>query len=254
MISKQKENLEKLNSKLKESNTELENFAFISSHDLQEPLRKIQAFGDRLNSSEANNISENGKEYLTRMINAASRMQVLINDLLYFSRQTNGITIYSKVDLNIIMKEVISDLEMRIESSNAQIIVDKLPSIEAGPIQMRQLKQNLISNSIKFAKENESPVIKIYSKTVQNKINPEKQMVELYFEDNGIGFDEKFNDRIYNIFQKLEGNKYRGSGIGLSICKKIVERHNGTIYAKSIKDKGTTFVVTLPIKQDNSNE
>ncbi|MCX6297136.1 MAG: ATP-binding protein, partial [Bacteroidetes bacterium] len=108
--------------------------------------------------------------------------------------------------------------------------------------------------SIKFAKENESPVIKIYSKTVQNKINPEKQMVELYFEDNGIGFDEKFNDRIYNIFQKLEGNKYRGSGIGLSICKKIVERHNGTIYAKSIKDKGTTFVVTLPIKQDNSNE
>lgn len=252
-VKKQTENLELLNAKLKESNTELENFAFISSHDLQEPLRKIQAFGDRLTLSDGNVISEKGKDYLSRMLNAAGRMQILINDLLYFSRQTNTPTDFSSINLNTILNDVITDLEFRIESTNTKLIVEELPTIEAGAIQMRQLFQNLISNAIKFGKEDESPVIKVYSKFVPDKKYPKKQMVEIYFEDNGIGFDEKFNDRIYNIFQKLEGKKYKGTGIGLSICKKIMERHAGSIYAKSEINKGTTFQITLPIKQENTS-
>lgn len=252
-VKKQTENLELLNAKLKESNTELENFAFISSHDLQEPLRKIQAFGDRLTLSDGNVISEKGMDYLSRMLNAAGRMQILINDLLYFSRQTSVVTNFTNINLNSILKDVITDLEFRIESTNTKIIAEELPTIEAGAIQIRQLFQNLISNAIKFRKENESPVIKIYSKLIQDKKDQEKQLIELYFEDNGIGFDEKFNDRIYNVFQKLEGNKYKGSGIGLSICKKIVERHSGSIYAKSEINKGTIFQITLPVKQQNTN-
>ncbi|OFY85175.1 MAG: hypothetical protein A3F72_05185 [Bacteroidetes bacterium RIFCSPLOWO2_12_FULL_35_15] len=248
-VKKQSENLELLNAKLKESNTELENFAFISSHDLQEPLRKIQAFGDRLTMSDGNVISEKGMDYLSRMLNAAGRMQILINDLLYFSRQTSVIPNFISIDLNSILIEVMTDLEFRIESTNTVINAEELPTIEAGAIQMRQLFQNLLSNAIKFRKENESPAIKIYSKIVPDKKDNKKQMAEIYFADNGIGFEEKFNDRIYNIFQKLEGKKYKGSGIGLSICKKIVERHNGTIYAKSEINKGSIFLVTLPIKQ-----
>lgn len=196
-------------------------------------------------------MSEEGKDYLNRMLNASQRMQTLIEDLLTFSRLSQSQTFY-KIDLNKLLEEVLSDLEVAIENSKTKIEVAELPIIEAEAVQMRQLFQNLISNAIKFRKDNETPIIKIYCK----KISPatENEMVEIYFEDNGIGFDEKYNDRIFNIFQRLEGKKYAGSGIGLAICRKIARRHGGNIIAQSKEGKGSTFIVTLAVKHKNDND
>jgi two-component system sensor kinase FixL len=246
-IKKQKAELEILAIELKKSNEELENFAYISSHDLQEPLRKIQSFGDRLKTMEANNFSEKGLDYLNRIINAADRMSVLINDLLLFSRLNSRAQPFEKVNLNTILKEVLSDMEVSIEKTKAKIEIEPLPSIDAEPLQMRQLFQNMISNAIKFRKENEIPVIKIFSGEISEQ---GRQLLEISFSDNGIGFDEKYNDRIFNIFQRLEGQKYEGSGIGLSVCKKIANRHGGNITAKSKTGTGSTFLVTLAIKHN----
>jgi len=242
--------LKHFSEELKASNSELENFAYISSHDLQEPLRKIQAFGDRLKTTEGNKLSEQGKDYLERMLNAADRMQTLINDLLSFSRLTSRIDPFESVNLNTILQGVLSDMEIGIEVSKAKIEAQELPTIDAAPLQMRQLFQNMISNAIKFRKDGETPVVKIYSKTIPPKSNHEKEMIELYFEDNGIGFDEKYNDRIFNIFQRLEGKKYDGSGIGLAICRKIAMKHGGNIVAKSQINKGSTFIVSLAVNHD----
>lgn len=244
-IKKKKEELELLTEQLKESNKELENFAYISSHDLQEPLRKIQSFGDRLKSVESANFSEQGKDYLDRILNAASRMQILINDLLAFSRVSTRAQAFSFIDLNTILKEVLSDMEVTIEKTATKIKAEKLPSIVAEPTQIRQLFQNLISNAVKFRKEEETPVIKIYSKSNPSNSN----LIDIIFEDNGIGFDEKYIDKIFTIFQRLEGQKYEGSGIGLAICRKIAMRHSGNITAKSKNGKGSTFIVTLAIMQ-----
>lgn len=244
-IIKKKEELELLTTHLRESNKELENFAYISSHDLQEPLRKIQSFGDRLKSVEGVNFSESGKDYLDRILNAAERMQNLINDLLAFSRLSTRAQVFSSVDLNKVMKDVLSDMEVTIEKTSAKIITEELPTITAEPTQMRQLFQNLISNAIKFRKDDEAPIIKIYSQpSVAN-----KNLIDIFFEDNGIGFDEKYIDKIFTIFQRLEGKKYEGSGIGLAICRKIAMFHGGNIMAKSQTGKGSTFVVTLAINQ-----
>lgn len=249
-IKKRKDELEHLTIELKQSNEELQNFAYISSHDLQEPLRKIQSFGDRLKSLEAENISDKGKDYLDRMLNASSRMQRLIEDLLTFSRLTTKARQFEQVNLNSILRGVLSDLEIAIEKSGAIITADALPYIEAEPTQMRQLFQNLISNAIKFRNENKSPVINISS--TYKKLNG-RRGIELLFEDNGIGFEQKYAHKIFNIFQKLEGQKYEGSGIGLSICKKIAILHGGNIIVKSKPEKGTTFTVTLAMKQENNS-
>ena len=255
-ITKQKlseERLRRYAAELERSNRELQDFAYVSSHDLQEPLRKIQAFGDRLLNKEYDNLSEQGKDYVDRMLNAASRMQNLINDLLSFSRVTSKAKPFVKVKLDSIVSEVLSDLEVAIEKTAAQIVRSPLPEIEAEPTQMRQLFQNLISNAIKFRKENESPIINIYAKDLQRQAHmtatPGDQAVEIYVEDNGIGFDEKYLDKIFNIFQRLEGQKYEGSGVGLAICRKIAIRHGGDITARSQPGVGTRFIVTLAIKQ-----
>ncbi len=255
-ITEQKLNEERLRryaAELERSNQELQDFAYISSHDLQEPLRKIQAFGDRLKIKEEGNLSDQGKEYVNRMLNAAVRMQNLINDLLSFSRITSKARPFELVDLNKILQEVLSDLEISIEKSNAVINTSILPAIEADPTQMRQLFQNLISNAIKFRREGAPPVINIYYKHFQKKAHlvatPGDEYIELYFEDNGIGFNEKYLDKIFNIFQRLEGQKYEGSGIGLAICRKIAIRHGGHITASSTQGKGSVFTVKLAIKQ-----
>jgi two-component system sensor kinase FixL len=255
-ITRQKlseERLRRYAAELERSNLELQDFAYVSSHDLQEPLRKIQAFGDRLKTKDYPNLSEQGKDYLERMLNAASRMQNLINDLLSFSRVTTKAKPFVPVDLDQVLSEVLLDLEIAIEQTQAEIIRSPLPTIEAEPTQMRQVFQNLISNALKFRKENEKPIINIYAKHIQKKAHltatPGDEVTEIYFEDNGIGFDEKYLDRIFNIFQRLEGHKYEGSGIGLAICRKIAIRHGGDITATSRQGVGTRFIITLALKQ-----
>lgn len=245
------EGLKQYAQRLQESNTELEQFAYVSSHDLQEPLRKIQAYGDRILQKEAERVSQQGKEYIERMLNAASRMQNLINDLLTFSRISTKAKPFEKVNLDEVLKGVLSDLEVAIAKSDAKIEVPvPLPVIDADPMQMRQLLQNLVANAIKFRKEEENPIVNIKYKryAIGETKRGVTEMLEIKVEDNGIGFDEKYNDKIFTIFQRLEGQKYEGSGIGLAICKKIALRHGGDIIAQSQPGKGSVFTVTLAMK------
>lgn len=244
---------------LNRSNTDLEQFAYVASHDLQEPLRKIQAFGDRLASKYQNIIDQDGQLYIERMQHASARMQVLIDDLLAFSRLSRNREPYIKTDLNRILQDVLKDLEISIESSGATIHVDKLPVIQVIPRQIQQLFQNLISNAVKFTKPDQKPEVHIFSKQIRGRdaekgarLIPEEKYCNIYIRDNGIGFDEKYLERIFVIFQRLHGrNEFEGTGIGLAICKKIVENHFGAITAHSIPGEGATFVVTLPLKQQN---
>ncbi len=247
ILQKQKqaeEELQKKASELIRSNTELEQFAYIVSHDLQEPLRKILAFGDRLKKVCPENLSEQGMDYLGRMQNAASRMQGLINDLLSYSRVTTKAQTFEKVDLAEVCREVLSDLETRIMQSNARVEYKDLPVIEADPVQMRQLFQNLLGNALKFHREGIAPAVRIYTL-------PKNGSVEIVFEDNGIGIADEYQERIFGVFERLHGrNEYQGSGIGLAICKKIVQRHNGVIKIQSQIGKGTKFIVTLPFSPE----
>ncbi len=259
-ITQQKLNEERLRryaAELERSNRELQDFAYVSSHDLQEPLRKIQAFGDRLLTKEYQKLSDQGKDYVNRMLNAASRMQNLINDLLSFSRVTSKPKPFSRINLDQILSEVLSDMEVTIEKAAAEIIRSPLPDIEGEPTQIRQLFQNLISNAVKFRKDNENPIINIYAKNLQRQAHltstPGDEMAEIYFEDNGIGFDEKYLDKIFNIFQRLEGQKFEGSGVGLATCRKIAIRHGGDITAQSQPGIGTRFIVTLALKQPSES-
>jgi PAS domain S-box-containing protein len=235
---------------LEQSNQQLQDFAYIASHDLQEPLRKIHAFSDRLKSRYNAALDERGLDYLARIQQAVIRMQTLIQDLLTFSRVTTKAQPFVRVDLNKIILEVLSDLEMRIDEVKGQVRLGKLPTIEADPTQIRQLFQNLISNALKFHRPGHAPVVNIES----HEGGPEG-CIQVLIADNGIGFDEKYIDRIFGVFQRLHGqSEYEGTGIGLAICRKIVERHQGNITASSAPDQGAVFVVTLPLKQTENNE
>lgn len=230
--------------KLERSNRELQDFASVASHDLQEPLRKIQAFGDRLKTKCMNALEADGKDYLERMLNAAGRMQTLINDLLTFSRITTKAQPFAAVDLTKIAGEVLADLEVRIQQSGGRVEVGALPTIDADPTQMRQLLQNLIGNALKFHKEGIPPVVKLSCPASNN------GHCEIRVADNGIVFEEKYLDRIFAVFQRLHGRTtFEGTGIGLAVCRKIVERHGGTITANSQPGEGATFIVTLPTQQ-----
>jgi PAS domain S-box-containing protein len=255
-ITARKEADEKLKTyadKLERSNRDLQDFAYIASHDLQEPLRKIQAFGDRLKAKYNDALGDTGRDYLARMSDAAGRMQTLINDLLSFSRVTTKAQPFAPVDLDKILHEVLSDLEVRIEQTHGRVEAGPLGTIEADALQVRQLFQNLIGNALKFHKQNESPLIRIQSqRTASDSPAPR---IEITFADNGIGFDQKYADQIFVIFQRLHGrSQYEGTGVGLAVVKKIVERHGGVITAESKEGEGATFKVALPIKHSNGEE
>ncbi|WP_414548316.1 PAS domain-containing protein [Anabaena sp. CCY 0017] len=236
---------------LARSNEELQQFAFIASHDLQEPLRKILTFGERLKTTCENDLSEPGRDYLERMQNAAMRMQTLIKDLLTLSRVTTRAQPFVEVNLTQIIQEVLSDLEITIQQSNGRVEVGDLPTIKADPLQMRQLLQNLIGNSLKFHRPQIPPVVKVYSQMLQSQsdqVSVVYDTCQITVEDDGIGFDQKYVDRIFNVFQRLHGRQeYPGTGVGLAICRKIIERHHGIITVESKPGEGAKFMVTLPI-------
>jgi PAS domain S-box-containing protein len=242
------EQLKALAQRLQRSNRELEQFASVAAHDLQEPLRKIEAFGDRLRAKCGDQLDEQGKDYLERMQGSAARMRRLINDLLAFSRVTTKAKPFEPVDLSEIAQETLADLEGSIQQTKGHVEIDELPSLEADPLQMHQLLQNLIGNALKFHKPDEPPVVKVTSRPVQEPGC--SQLWEITVQDNGIGFEEQYLDRIFQVFQRLHGRQeYEGTGIGLAICHKIVERHGGSITARSQPGHGTTFIVRLPVEQ-----
>lgn len=234
--------LKEYSAHLSRSNQELQDFAYVASHDLQEPLRKIRAFGDILMAEYKTGLGD-GAEYLERMQNAAARMSILIEDLLAFSRVTTRPPVHAMVDLRKIAEEVTGDLEYQIERTKGAVDIGDLPSIEADPTHMRQLFQNLIGNALKFSRPGVPPVVKVWSETSKRP----KAQYSIYVQDNGIGFDEKYLDRIFSVFQRLHGkDSYEGTGIGLAVVRKIAERYGGSITATSKKNVGSTFTVTFP--------
>jgi signal transduction histidine kinase len=233
--------------RLERSNRELQDFASVASHDLQEPLRKVQAFGDRLKTGYGEALDDRGRDYLDRMLNAAKRMQVLIQDLLQFARVTSQARPFSPVDLSRVAKEVLSDLEVRIGETNALVEVGDLPVIDADPMQIRQLLQNLIGNALKFHQEGKPPAVRVYAENRKGRDEADG-MLRLVVKDEGIGFDEKYLDRIFTVFQRLHGRaEYEGTGVGLAICRKIAQRHGGDITAQSAPGHGASFLVALPV-------
>jgi PAS domain S-box-containing protein len=251
------EKLKIYSDKLERSNRELQDFAQVASHDLQEPLRKILSFGDRLKTKASKLLDEDSQDYLQRMCNAAARMQTLINDLMAFSRVEIKGQAFVPTDLGVIAREVSADLETRIEQAGGRVEIEELPTIDADPMQMRQLLQNLIGNSLKYFRAGVPPVVRIYCQKPAavraewlDESGPARQFCEILVTDNGIGFDEKYLDRIFTVFQRLhKKGEYEGTGVGLAICRKIVDRHSGYITARSSLGQGATFVVTLPVIQ-----
>ncbi|HEY9422724.1 MAG TPA: ATP-binding protein, partial [Thermoanaerobaculia bacterium] len=249
--------VERINRELARSNRELESFASVASHDLQEPLRKITAFGDRLKSQCGEGLDDKGRDYLERMRNAATRMQSLIEDLLTYSRVTTRGQPFARVSLAAVTREVLSDLELRIEKTGARVEVGELPAIEADPMQMRQLLQNLLSNALKFQRPGETPRIRVEGQVVNGAARGRhgSAALQLRVEDNGIGFDEKYLDRLFKPFQRLHGQSvYEGTGIGLAICAKIAERHGGGITARSAPGQGACFLVELAVQSPRGED
>ncbi len=246
---------------LERSNRELQDFASIASHDLQEPLRKIEAFGDRLKDRCSEQLSDDGKVYLERMQHAASRMRRLINDLLTYSRVTTKAQPFETVDLGQIISDVAIDLQIAIEKSGGQVTWGQFPPIEADPLQMRILTQNLIANALKFRKPDVAPEVKISAKLydgvdVHKKFGLQAGSVAaIEVADNGIGFEMKYAERIFGIFQRLHGrNEYEGTGIGLATCRKIAERHGGKIIVDSALGRGSSFTIVLPVSQNREKD
>lgn len=269
--------LKQFATKLQQSNNQLEEFAYIASHDLQEPLRKIQSFGDRLKAKCSDQLGDQGNQYLSRMQNAAWRMSTLIENLLSFSRITTKAQPFLPVDLNQIVREVLSDLEVRIEQLDGQVLVGDLPTLDADPLQMRQLMQNLIGNALKFHRPLVAPIVQVSAVVDRPARDPSHALggfppktavsgalrdsppctsapvVKLTVIDNGIGFDPQYAERIFNLFERLHGrDTYEGTGLGLAICQKIVERHGGKIKAESRPEGGSQFEIDLPLHTHDS--
>jgi signal transduction histidine kinase/CheY-like chemotaxis protein len=242
------------NSELETTNHELQQFAWVVSHDLKEPLRKIQTFSHLIKDKYLNENAE-AISYLNRSISSSARMSRLISDLLDYSRLSVKAH-FQPTDLNALLEDLLSDFDEIILSKNAVVHLEKLPIIDTIPSQIRQVFQNLISNALKFSKEGTPPVININStiideKDIHGKPSPDGNFCRIVIEDNGIGFDERFLDRIFVIFQRLNNlNSYEGTGIGLAIAKKIMDKHNGIISARSAENHGAQFILVLPLVQE----
>ncbi|MHC1728674.1 MAG: ATP-binding protein [Syntrophobacteraceae bacterium] len=240
-LAEANEELVAYSKRLEVLNNELREFAFVASHDLREPLRKIQTFGNMLTRKYSGDLAAEGQDYVARMASAAKRMSDLLDSLLSYSRITSRPNPFQLINLTTIAQDVVNDMEFAIKKAGGRVEIGELPLIDADPVQIRQLLQNLISNSIKYRKDNEKPVIRIHGHTAES-------MCEVCVEDNGIGFDEQYADRIFRPFQRLHrrDENYEGTGIGLAICRKIVEHHGGSIRAESTPGEGATFIVQLP--------
>lgn len=242
------------NFNLQRSNAELEQFAYITSHDLQEPLRKIRTFTEMLEAS-LGSISSKSKGYLDKIAASSTRMRKLIKDILHYSRLIAPNETFTRVDLHAVIWQVVDDFELMIREKNAKINIQQLPVIEANPLQINQLFSNLISNALKFNTGDE-PVIDV-TVTMLDKdaqlpegLNPSLSYCLIEFRDNGIGFDQQYAEQIFTIFQRLHTkHEYAGTGIGLALCRKIVLNHHGSINAYSENGEGATFRITLPLKQ-----
>ncbi|WNO08465.1 PAS domain-containing protein [Teredinibacter sp. KSP-S5-2] len=238
--------LEKAITQLKSSNNDLEQFAYVASHDLQEPIRVISSYVQLINRRYRNTFDSDGEEFLAFIVDACKRMQTLINDLLDFSRLGRGTPEKKQVNLNEIVTNIQSFLANKIEETHAVIKVDALPTVIASPSQMERLFQNLIGNSLKYVKEGVPPEVRIG-------VEETAQSWQIFINDNGIGIDPKYFDKIFVIFQRLHAiDEYSGTGVGLAVCKRIVDSHGGEIWVDSAPGEGTTFTFTLPKKNQPS--
>ncbi|GEM_PF-784760 len=236
--------------RLGRSNRELQSFAAVAAHDLQEPLRKLQAFSERFESRFGEQIPEGGRDYLARMNKSAARMHQLVGDLLSFSRVTTQARPFAEVDLDEVVDDVLDDLELRVQETGAVVDVGAMPVIRADALQIRQVLQNLIANALKFRKPDGAPEVRVSAQLLDESKSPiGTRSWQISVADNGIGFDEKYLDRIFEIFQRLHGRQdYEGTGIGLAICRKVVERHGGLLAASSRPGEGATFRLVLPLE------
>lgn len=242
---------------LEQANKDLDRFAFMASHDLQEPLRKIRMFSDRLALKYSTIMDEDGRTNIQRIHKAAERMQNLITDILTFSKISVDTPAFVDCDMNALLREVITDIDEEVRAKQGKIIVETLPSLTVNPSLIKPLFHNLIGNALKYSKKDTQPVIRITSET-SAQINGKTiqgisaKYCRIYIQDNGIGFDQKYAEEIFGMFKRLHHNsEFEGTGIGLALCKKIVEQHKGYISARSKLNEGSTFIISLPLQQQH---
>ena len=257
VVKKYEEELKENIRKLEHSNAELEQYAYAASHDLQEPLRKIRMYVSRLQEKINDKLDDKGHQDINRILNSAERMSILIRDVLSFSG-LNRESVFQKTDLNKILQNVIDDQEVLIQQKNAKIISDQLPEIDAIPLQMNQLFYNLLNNALKFARHDHPLIFKINCAYLlpeeirkHKNLKPGKEYVRLTFSDNGLGFDPSFSEHIFGLFKRL-GNQQNvhGSGIGLALCRKVIDNHKGLIFARGKENDGATFIIILPVNHE----
>ena len=245
------ENIERLES----ANRDLDRFAFMASHDLQEPLRKMLMFSDRLANKYNEVLDDEGRMFITRIQHAGERMQALIKDILLFSQTSIEKPVFIESDLNEILRDVLAELENEITDKRAKIILDNLPMLCVNPVLIRPLFHNLISNALKYSRKGVDPAIRIYAEFSEGQNgygtdDKKTRYCRIFIEDNGIGFEQKYSEQIFGMFKRLHLNsEFEGTGIGLALCKKIVEEHNGFITARSKVNVGSVFIISLPEQQ-----